>query len=97
MLFRSMQVNRINQQRNNALMAAWSKEIYRAQQKAATTGVAPDMETLAGEFQKSQIFEAINNTYAAKMKTFETGVRVVPPKGALMVNKRNQIGRSPGE
>jgi hypothetical protein len=94
---KAMQVNRINQQRNNALMAAWSKELYRAQQKAATTGTAANMEELATEFQKSQIFEAINNTYAAKMKSFETGVKVVPPKGALMVNKRNEIGRSPGE
>lgn len=94
---KAMQVNRINQQRNNALMAAWSKELYRAQQKAAETGTAINMEKLGEDFQKSQIFEAINNTYGAKMKTFETGVRVVPPKGALMVNKRNEIGRSPGE
>ena len=94
---KAMQMNRINQQRNNALMAAWSKEIYRAQQKAADTGKSINMEELSDNFQRSQIFEAINNTYAAKMKTYETGVKVVPPKGSLMVNKRNEIGRSPGE
>jgi hypothetical protein len=94
---KAMQVNRINQQRNNALMAAWSKELYKAQREAAKTGVSPDLEQLSENFQKSQIFEAINNTYGAKMKSFETGTRVVPPKGALMVNKRNEIGRSPGE
>lgn len=94
---KAMQVNRINQQRNNALMAAWSKELYKAQREAARTGVATDLQELADNFQKSQIFEAINNTYGAKMKSFETGVRVVPPKGSLMVNKRNEIGRSPGE
>lgn len=94
---KAMQVNRINQQRNNALMAAWSKELYKAQRDAATTGKSTDLQQLADDFQKSPIFEAINNTYGAKMKSFETGTRVVPPKGALMVNKRNEIGRSPGE
>lgn len=94
---KAMQVNRINQQRNNALMAEWSKQLYRAQRDAVTTGTTFDLEKLSEQFQKSQMFEAINNTYAAKMKSFETGARVVPPKGALMVNKRNEIGRSPGE
>lgn len=94
---KAMQVNRINQQRNNALMAAWSKELYKAQRKAAQSGESTDLQELADNFQKSQVFEAINNTYGAKMKSFETGVRVLPPKGALMVNKRNEIGRSPGE
>jgi hypothetical protein len=93
----SMVANRVDQQRNNALMAAWSKELYKSQREMAKSGKAFDKEKLAEEFQKSQIFEAINNTYKYKLQSNLEGRQVMPPKGMLMVNNRNEIGRSPGE
>lgn len=93
----AMIANRVNQQRNNALMAAWSKELYSAQRDAAKTGKATDIDKLAEDFQKSDIFKAINNTYEYKMKSHVEGRTIRPPKGSLMVNNKNQIGMSPGE
>jgi hypothetical protein len=93
----AMIANRVDQQRNNALMAAWSRELFKAQREVAKTGKVVDMDKLADDFQKSQIFDAINNTYTYKLKSNLEGRRVVPPKGTLMVNNRNEIGRSPGE
>lgn len=93
----AMLVNRVDQQRNNALMAAWSRELYKAQREVANTGKQIDRDKLAEDFQKSQIFEAINNTYKYKLQSNLEGRHVMPPKGTLMVNNRNEIGRSPGE
>jgi len=93
----AMLANRVDQQRNNALMAAWSKELYKSQREMAKTGKVIDMDKIAEDFQNSQIFEAINNTYKYKLQSNLEGRHVMPPKGALMVNNRNEIGRSPGE
>jgi len=93
----AMIANRVDQQRNNALMAAWSKELFKAQRNVANTGKAVDIDKIAEDFQKSQIFEAINNTYKYKLQSNLEGRHVMPPKGTLMVNNRNEIGRSPGE
>lgn len=93
----AMIANRVDQQRNNALLAAWSKELYKSQREMAKTGKSFDKDKLAEDFQKSQIFEAINNTYKYKLQSNLEGRQVMPPKGTLMVNNRNEIGRSPGE
>lgn len=93
----AMVANRVDQQRNNALMAAWSKELYKSQRDMAKTGKSFDKDKLAENFQKSQIFEAINNTYKYKLQSNLDGRQIMPPKGTLMVNNRNEIGRSPGE
>jgi hypothetical protein len=93
----AMIANRVDQQRNNALLAAWSKELYKAQREMAKTGKSFDKDKLAEDFQKSQIFDAINNTYKYKLQSNLEGRRVMPPKGTIMVNNRNEIGRSPGE
>ena len=93
----AMIANRVDQQRNNALMAAWSKQLYAAQREAAKTGKQFDMDKLSDEFQKSKVFDAINNTYKYKMQSHIEGRHVMPPKGSLMVNNRNEIGTSPGE
>lgn len=93
----AMIANRVDQQRNNALLAAWSKELYKSQREMAKTGKSFDKDKLAEDFQKSQIFEAINNTYRYKLQSNLEGRQVMPPKGTLMVNNRNEIGRSPGE
>ena len=93
----AMIANRVDQQRNNALMAAWSKELYAAQREAAKTGKQFDIDKLADGFQKSKVFDAINNTYKYKMQSHLEGRHVMPPKGSLMVNNRNEVGTSPGE
>lgn len=89
--------NRVVQQRNNALMAAWTRELFNAQREMAKTGKAFDKEELSNQFMNSDIFKAINNTYEYKMKSQLSGRQVLPPKGELMVNNRNQIKVSPGE
>lgn len=93
----AMVANRVDQQRNNALMAAWSKQLYTAQREMAKTGKAIDLDKLSDEFQKSKIFDAINNTFKYKMQSHLEGRHVLPPKGSLMVNNRNEIGLSPGD
>ena len=93
----AMIANRVNQQRNNALLAAWSKELLASQREMAKTGKPFDQGLLADNFQKSEIFQAINNTFQHKMKSQLEGRGVLPPKGSLMVNGRNQIVLSPGD
>jgi len=93
----AMIANRVSQQRNNALMAAWSKELYAAQRERIKTGKSVDIDTLAQNFQQSDIFKAINNTFEHKMRSNIEGRVIRPPKGSLMVNNRNQIGLSPGD
>lgn len=93
----AMIANRVNQQRNNALMAAWSKELLASQREMAKTGKTADLGQLAENFQKSEIFQAINNTFQHKMRSQLEGRSFLPPKGSLMVNGRNQIVLSPGD
>lgn len=93
----AMIANRVNQQRNNALMAAWSKELLASQREMAKSGGKMDIGQLADNFQKSEIFQAINNTFQHKMRSQLEGRSVLPPKGSLMVNGRNQIVLSPGD
>ena len=93
----AMIANRVNQQRNNALMAAWSKELLASQREMAKSGGKMDLGQLADNFQKSEIFQAINNTFQHKMRSQLEGRSVLPPKGSLMVNGRNQIVLSPGD
>jgi len=93
----AMIANRVNQQRNNALLAAWSKELLASQREMAKTGKTFDQGLLADNFQKSEIFQAINNTFQYKMRSQLEGRSILPPKGSLMVNGRNQLVLSPGE
>jgi hypothetical protein len=93
----SMIANRVNQQRNNALLAAWSKELLASQREMARTGKTFDQGQLADNFQKSEVFQAINNTFQYKMRSQLEGRSILPPKGSLMVNGRNQIVLSPGD
>lgn len=93
----AMIANRVDQQRNNALLAAWSKELFVATRESAKTGKRPDIDQVSERFQKSKMFEAINNTFKYKMQSNLEGRHVMPPKGALMVNNRNEVGTSPGD
>ena len=69
----AIMANRVGQQRNNALMAAWSNELYKAQRRQSETGEQIDINKIADEFQNSKIFRGINNTYKDKMTKELTG------------------------
>jgi hypothetical protein len=92
-----MIANLVNQQRNNALLAAWSKNLYQSQRDMAKSGKAFDLDTESNNFQNSELFNAINNTYKYKMDSHLKGQLVRPPKGSKMVNGRNQIITYEGE
>lgn len=91
--FESSISNRVAQMRNNALIAAWSNEVFKAQRKIGETGEALDMGKLSDDFQKSDIFKAINNTYGARLQYELTGKMPNIPKGTLRVDKSNRIIR----
>lgn len=86
----SIVANRVNQLRNNALMAAWSNELFKAQRQAAATGKTLDVDSVAQQFQSSKLFQAINNTYGARLEFERTGK---PPqlKGVPRVDRNNRL------
>lgn len=91
--FESAVSNRVTQMRNNALIAAWTNEVFKAQRKIAETGEALDMGKLSEDFQKSDIFKAINNTYGARLRFELTGKMPEMSKGTILVDKSNRIIR----
>ena len=86
-----MIANLVSQQRNNALMASWSRNLYQAAREQARTGVTRDVDTEASNFQNSEVFKAINNTFRYKMDSHIKGQLVKPPKGTKLVNQRNEV------
>lgn len=87
----AMLTNRVTQQKNNALMVEWNKEIYRAQREAVKTGQQFDINDLREKFAKSDIYKAINNTFLNKLEFHLTGQAKKPEKGSLIVDKANKI------
>jgi hypothetical protein len=87
----AMLINRVSQQKNNALMVEWNKEIYRAQKEAARSGEQVDINDLREKFAKSDIYKAINNTFLNKLDYHLTGEAKRPEKGSLIVDKANKI------
>lgn len=85
-----MIANLVNQQRNNALLAAWSKTLMQSM-RDMRTGKANDIGLVAENFQNSELFNAINNTYKYKMDSQLSGKLVKPPPGTKMVNRRNEV------
>jgi hypothetical protein len=83
-------MNRVQHQRNNALMAAWSSELMKAARKVAGTGQLIDRDSLSKQFAESPLYQAINNTYDEKMNIHLKG-QGKHPKGTLMVNESNQL------
>ena len=87
----AMLVNRVTQQKNNALMVEWNKEVYRAQRQAAKSGEQIDINDLREKFAKSDIYKAINNTFINKLDYHLTGQAKKPAKGSLIVDNANKI------
>ena len=83
--------NRIAQQRNNSLMAAWNTELFKAQREQARTGKSFDAEALGRDFEKSDIFKAINNTYSHKFNRAATGQAPQHKENDMIVDKSNRI------
>jgi hypothetical protein len=83
-------MNRVQHQRNNALMAAYSAQLMKAARKVAATGQLVDQDALKQEFAASPLYQAINNTFDEKMNIHLKG-QGKHPKGTLMVNESNQL------
>lgn len=83
--------NRIAQQRNNSLMAAWNTELFKAQRDQAKSGKSFDAEALGREFEKSDVFKAINNTYSHKFNRAVTGQAPQHKENDMIVDKSNRI------
>lgn len=83
--------NRVAQQRNNSLMAAWNAELYKAQREQAKTGKQFDAENLGRDFEKSDIYKAINNTYSQKLNRAITGQAPQHKENDMIVDKSNRI------
>jgi hypothetical protein len=90
---KSVIANRATQQKNNALMVAWSKELYRAEKRQAQTGEQVDLDQLREDFQNSDIFKAINNTFYSKLHKHLTGEDLPQESGSLVVDNQNRIHR----
>ena len=86
-----MLTNRVTQQKNNALMVEWNKEIYRAQREAVKTGQQFDINDLREKFANSDVYKAINNTFLNKLEFNLTGQARKPEKGSLIVDRANKI------
>lgn len=83
--------NRVAQQRNNSLMAAWNTELYKAQREQSKTGKQFDAETLGRDFEKSDVYKAINNTYSQKLNRAVTGQAPEHKENDMIVDKSNRI------
>jgi len=90
---KSVITNRATQQKNNALMVEWSKELYRAEKRQAQTGEQVDIDELRDKFQNSDVFKAINNTYLGKLHKHLTGQDLPLESGSLVVDNNNRVHR----
>jgi len=86
----AMIANRSRQQYNNALIAAWNAELFKAQRIAAKTGEQADIKEVSDKFQKSDLYKAITNTYTDKHER-HFGRSGVLKKGDLIVDQQHNI------
>jgi len=82
--------NRAIQQANNALMTAYSTEIFRAQRTAAKTGQQADIKEIQDKFANSDMFKAIRNTYTDRFNK-HLGRGGSLKKGDLIVDQNHNI------
>ena len=82
--------NRARQQMNNALMAAWNAELFKAQRVAAKTGQQADIKEVADNFQKSDLFKAITNTYVDRHEKHLNRAGTLK-SGDLVVDRQHNI------
>lgn len=82
--------NRAIQQANNALMTAYSTELFRAQRDAAKTGKQADVKEIQDKFANSDMFKAIRNTYSDRFNK-HLGRGTSLKKGDLIVDQNHNI------
>jgi hypothetical protein len=88
----SLLENRYTQQANNALIAAYNNELYKAQREAATTGKVSSTEDVINRMKNSEMVQGVLNY--AKDKIHATTGRGGPvEKGALIYRKSGKIER----
>lgn len=86
-------LNSMNTQRNIALNSAFANYMAQAIHKTiGSTDQKTDQEWRE-DFQKSQTFKAINNTYDQKMDAVKNNRKFTPEEGAIYVNKNNRLVR----
>ena len=79
--------NLLDQQKNNAMLAQWTKGLSASSRKAASTGSVPDLEFEKSNFVDSDYFKTLNSTYEDKKNFLLRGVP--PQKGKRIINVRN--------
>lgn len=88
----SLLENRYTQQANNALIASYNNELYKAQKEAATTGKVTSTEEVINRMKNSEMVQGILNY--AKDKIHSTTGRGGPvEKGALIYRKSGKLER----
>lgn len=88
----SLLENRYTQQANNALIATYNNELYKAQKEAATTGKITSTEEVINRMKNSEMVQGILN-YAKDRIHSTTGRGSPVEKGALIYRKSGKIER----
>lgn len=76
---------RYAQQTNNALIAAYQADLYKAQRQALETGKTPSIEDVYKNFEKSDVFKGLVNYGTERIHSF-TGRGTPLKKGAKIYN-----------
>jgi len=86
-------LNSMNTQRNIALNSSFANYMAQAIHKTIGSTEQKTDQEWREEFQKSQTYKAINNTYDQKMDAVRNNRKFVPEEGAVYVNKNNRLVR----
>ena len=88
----SLLENRYTQQANNALIASYNNELYKAQKEAANTGKITSTEEVINKMKNSDMVQGVLN-YAKDRIYMTTGRGNPVEKGALIYRKSGKIER----
>jgi hypothetical protein len=86
-------LNSMNTQRNIALNSSFANFMAQAIHKTIGSTEPKTDQEWREEFQKSQTYKAINNTYDQKMDAVKNNRKFTPEEGAVYVNKNNRLVR----
>lgn len=84
-------LNSMNTQRNISLNSAFANYMAQAIHKQIGSTEQKTDQELREEFQRTQTFKAINNTFDQKMDAVKNNRKFVPEEGAIYVNKNNRL------
>jgi hypothetical protein len=89
--------NRVIQMKNNALTAAWTKFLYQNSRDILKNGgtiADVNMSDLQDKFQKSEVFQGINNKFGAALQYHMTGQQPAFAPGTILVDQNNKVIRT---